>query len=175
MDGWMRRLTTNHGMPFWSRLSQAFFDESHIEHRMTTSYHQQANGLAERAKKTVMGMVHQHMESLERQDWANLLQKHAMAYNTSIQASIGNEPFFLMHGFHAAMAMEVVLPTPIVFQGEVPVADNQEKALRKLAESQSRQKAYDSHHKDVTYSGGFCHGRGLNSYLRVIGKVTSTI
>ena len=106
----MRRLTTDQGTPFRSRLSKAFFEEFSIEHRMTTSYHQQADGRAERANKTIMGMVRQHMEPLERQkDWANLLQRHMMAYNTSIQASIGYEPFFMMHGFHAATAVEVVV------------------------------------------------------------------
>ena len=86
---------------------------------MTTSYHQQADGLAERANKTIMGMVRQHMEPLERQkDWADRLQQHTMAYNTSIQASIGYEPFFLMHGFHVATAVELVLPTPVAIRGE---------------------------------------------------------
>ena len=125
-----RRLTTDQGMPFRSRLSQAFFDEFHIEHRMTTSYHQQADGLAKRTNKTVMGMLRQHIVPLERQkDWSNFMQQHAMAYNTSIQASIGYEPFFLIHGFHAATAVEVVLPTPVAITGEEPVADSRDKAL----------------------------------------------
>ena len=148
----MRRLTTDQGTPFRSRLSQAFFTEFNIEHRMTTNYHQQADRLAERANKTIMGMVRQHMEPLERQkDWANLLQQHTMAYNTSVQASIGYKPFFLMHCFHAATAVEVVLPTPMAIRGEEPVEDSRDKALRKLAESQARQKkAYDLRQKDVT-------------------------
>ena len=50
--GWMRRLTTDQGTPFKSRLSKEFFKKYHIEHRMTTSYHQQADGLAEWANKT---------------------------------------------------------------------------------------------------------------------------
>ena len=50
-NGWMKRLTTDQGTPFRSRLSQAFFDEFHIEHRMTTSYHQQADGLAESSQQ----------------------------------------------------------------------------------------------------------------------------
>ena len=63
----MKRLTDDQRTPFRSRLFRAFFDEFHIEHRMTTSYQQQANGLAEHANKTVMGMVCQHMELLESQ------------------------------------------------------------------------------------------------------------
>ena len=60
-----------------------------------------------------------------------LLQQHTIAYNTSVQASIGYEPF-LMHGFHAATAVEVVLPTPVAIQGEEPVVDSRDKALRNL-------------------------------------------
>ena len=87
-------------------------------------------------------MVRQHMEPLERQkDWANLLQQHAMDYNTSIQASIGYEHCFLMHGFPVATVVEVVLPTPVVIQGEAPVADSREKAPWKLAESSTAEES----------------------------------
>ena len=85
---------------------------------MTMAYHQQADGLAERANKTLMIMIRQHMKPLAKQDWLDLLQRHAMGYNTSVQASVGYEPFFLMHGFHAATAVEIVLPTPIAITGE---------------------------------------------------------
>ena len=61
--GWMKRLMTNQGMPFRSRLSQAF-SKIHIEHRMKTSCNQQADGLAEWANKTVMIMVHQHIGAI---------------------------------------------------------------------------------------------------------------
>ena len=126
--GWMKRLTTDQGTPFQSRLSKEFFEEYHIEHRMTTAYHQQANGLAKWANKMVMIMVRKHLKPLAKQkDWPDLLQSHAMAYNTSVQASIGYEPFFLLHGFHAATAVEIVLPTPVTIAGDEPVAENWEK------------------------------------------------
>ena len=44
-----------------------------------------------------------------------------MAYNMSMQASSSYEPF-LMHGFHAAMVVEVVLSTPVVISGDERVA-----------------------------------------------------
>ena len=139
--GWMRWLTTDQGTPFRSRLSKEFFEEYHIEHRMTTAYHQQADGLAERANKMVMIMVRQHLEPLAKQkDWPDLLQFHAMAYNTSVQASIGYESFFLLHGFHAATAVEIVLPIPVTIAGDEPVAESWEKALKRLTESAMAEK-----------------------------------
>ena len=115
-----------------------------------------------------------------------------MAYNTSVQKSSGYEPFFLMHGFHAATAMEVVLPTPGAIAGDDQVADGREKVLRKLEESQARQKkAYELMKlmklmsKDVTYKVGdfilvedlmpipglssklLCHSRGQESLASV--------
>ena len=104
----------------------------------------------------LMLMVQQHMDRLrEQKDWPELLQQHAMAYNTSIQASTGYEPFFLMHGFHAATAVEVVLPMPVAIAGDEPVVESREMALKRLAKSQERQKkAYDRCHKDVTYQVG---------------------
>ena len=77
------------------------------------------------------------MKPLAKQkDWPDLLQRHAMAYNTSMQASVGYEPFFLMHGFHAATAAEVVLPMPIVITGDKPVEESQNQALERLTVSQ---------------------------------------
>ena len=104
----------------------------------------------------LMMMVKMRMDELKVQkDWPDMLQKHAMAYNISIQASTGYEPFFLMHGFHAATAVEVVLPTPVVIKGDEPVAESREQALRNLAKSQECQKkAYDRCHRDVTYQVG---------------------
>ena len=92
-----------------------------------------------------MIMLRQHLEPLAKQkDWPDLLQGHVMAYNTSQQASTGYKPFYLMHGFHAAMAVEIVLPTPIAITGNEPVKDSRDQTLKKLAENQQRQKkAYD--------------------------------
>ena len=62
------------------------------------------------------------------------------------------EPFFLMYGFQAATAVEIVLPTPIPIAGDEPVRESRDQALKRLAESQQQQKkAYDLRHKDVTY------------------------
>ena len=70
-------------------------------------------------------------------------------------------------------AVEVVLPTPIAIQGEEPVEDRRDKALRKLAESQARQKkAYDLRHKDVTYKiGDFVMVEDLTPIPRLTSKL----
>ena len=58
-----------------------------------------------------------------------------MAYNTSMQASFGYEPFFLMHGFHAATVIENVLPIPLLIIKEKSVSEIRKPALRKLSVS----------------------------------------
>ena len=91
-----------------------------------------------------------------------------MAYNTSKQASTGYEPFYLMHGFHAATAVEIVLPMPIAITGDEPVKESRNQALKRLAESQQFQKKmYDMLHKDVTYSRGLGVNRRFNPHSRV--------
>ena len=82
--GWMKRLTTDQGTTFQLWLSLHFFNKYRIMLRMVMSYHQQANGLAERANKMALIMVIQHLEPLARQkDWPDLLRGHIMVYNTS--------------------------------------------------------------------------------------------
>ena len=124
-NGWMRRLTTDQGTPFRSRLSQDF-KKYWIEHRITTFRHQQADGLAERANI-------QHLEPLAKQKyWPDLLQGHVKAYNMSKHASTGYEPFYLMHGFHTETAVEIVLPMPIAITGDEPVEESRDQALKNV-------------------------------------------
>ena len=86
-----------------------------------------------------------------RQDWSDFLQRHAMAYNTSMQASVGYEPFFLMYGIHAATAVENILPTPVAIMGETGCGKTRASTTELERSQQRQERVYDRCHKNVEY------------------------
>ena len=115
-------------------------------------------------------MVRQHMEPLVKQDQPDLLQQHAMAYNTSVQASVGYEPLFLMHGFHAATAVEIVLPTPIAITGDNTVEESKQLWKDWLRDSNDRN--VHTTYGIRMFSTG--HDRGSDTHPRDDNETAST-
>ena len=156
-----KALISNQGSQQMSEVVQKFLEDHLIEHRATTAYHQQADGLAERINQTVMTMVRQQLEPKKNQrDWADKLPLSVFAYNTSKQSSLQETPFFLMHQFHPTLpvhqkmgkALDIsTMPRPAMEDAE----ESRSTAKECLERAQERQKMhYDRRHAKVTYQGG---------------------
>lgn len=76
-----------------------------IDHRLTTAYHPQANGLDERFNQTLKNGIakfsHDH-----RDEWDVNLGELAYAYNTSFQESTKHSPFEAMLGKVARLSVD---------------------------------------------------------------------
>ena len=79
----------------------------------TTPYHPQSDGLVERLNRTLLSML--ATAALERPfEWEDHLRHLCMAYNSSVQATTGYTPFYLMFGRQARMPIDVVYgPAPL--------------------------------------------------------------
>ena len=81
-----------------------------IRKTRTTPYHPQCDGLVERFNRTLLDML----ATTTRQhpfDWEDQIHKVCMAYNTSIHASTGFTPFYLMFGREAKLPIDLMYGT----------------------------------------------------------------
>ena len=77
----------------------------------TTPYHPQSDGLIERFNRTLLQVLATCVDN-HPFEWEEYVQKVSMAYNTSIQATTGYSPFFLMFGWKAQLPVDVMYNMP---------------------------------------------------------------
>ncbi|GFT12758.1 retrovirus-related Pol polyprotein from transposon 17.6 [Trichonephila clavipes] len=78
-----RVIITDRGAVFRSRLVSSL-DLCNIDHRFTTAYHPQTNGLTERFNKTLADMLSMYVD-VEQKNWDEILPFVTFAYNTAKQ------------------------------------------------------------------------------------------
>ncbi|GFV34755.1 retrovirus-related Pol polyprotein from transposon 17.6 [Trichonephila clavipes] len=79
-----RVIITDRGAVFRSRLVSSLVDLCNIDHRFTTAYHPQTNGLTERFNKTLSDMLSMYVD-VEQKNWDEILPFVTFAYNTAKQ------------------------------------------------------------------------------------------
>ncbi|GFW84626.1 retrovirus-related Pol polyprotein from transposon 17.6 [Trichonephila clavipes] len=75
-------IITDRGAVFRSRLVSSLVDLCNIDHRFTTAYHPQTNGLTERFNKTLADMLSMYVD-VEQKNWDEILPFVTFAYNTA--------------------------------------------------------------------------------------------
>ncbi|GFX29904.1 hypothetical protein TNCV_4750321 [Trichonephila clavipes] len=100
-----RVIITDRGAVFRSRLVSSLVDLCNIDHRFTTAYHPQTNGLTERFNKTLADMLSMYVD-VEQKNWDEILPFVTFAYNTAKQETTGFTPFYLLHGREAETTLE---------------------------------------------------------------------
>ena len=81
-----------------------------IQKNRTTPYHPQSDDLVERFSRTLLDMLATCTKD-HPFDWENYIRKVCMAYNTSVQCSTGNTPFYLMFGRQAHIPVDIMYDT----------------------------------------------------------------
>uniref|UniRef100_A0A914XU13 RNA-directed DNA polymerase n=1 Tax=Panagrolaimus superbus TaxID=310955 RepID=A0A914XU13_9BILA len=111
IHGSCNQVTTDNGRQFLSTIFKELSNIYHFSHRTTTPYHQSANGQVERQMQTIASMLRGSV-SITGEDWTELLPMVIFAYNTSIQKSINQSPYFVVHGREARLPSDVALQIP---------------------------------------------------------------
>ena len=105
---------SDQGKQFESELLKEVCNLLGIKKSRTSAYHPQCDGLVERSNRTILDKLattctsHDHLF-----DWEDQLPKVCMAYNTSVHASNGYTPFFLMFGRQAWLLIDLVYGTKV--------------------------------------------------------------
>ena len=104
------QLQSDQGSQFELQLISEICKIMNIHKSHTTPYHPQGDGLIEQFNRTLLDMLAttSHKYPL---NWEEHIRKVCMAYNTSVQATTGYSPFYLMFGRNARLAVDIMFPT----------------------------------------------------------------
>ena len=97
---------SDQGHEFVNALNDKLFEMAGIEHRVSSAYHPQTNGLDERMSQTVTKAIVKYL-NLEQDDWDEHIDAILFSYCTSINASTKFVPFYLMSGREAVLPVEL--------------------------------------------------------------------
>ena len=98
-------ITSDQGKEFNNALNKQLMTGFGIDHRLTTAYHSQANGLDERFNQTLVNSLSKYSQE-ERQVWDTKLAEVVYAYNTAVQESTKHTPFEAMFGRMARLPVD---------------------------------------------------------------------
>jgi transposase InsO family protein len=96
---------TDQGTEFRDEFQQ-LLTELYVDHRTTTAYHPQANGLAERAVQTVKRALAKVAHATP-EAWDQHLPFVVLGYNASVQQAHGFSPYHLMHAVPAPLPSSI--------------------------------------------------------------------
>ena len=128
-----------------------------IKKTRTSPYHPQCDGLVERSNQILLNMLATTSQN-HPFDWEDQLPKVCMAYNTSIHASTGFTPFFLMFGGQARLPIDLVYGTG-AGQARVTEYASSTKHALKEAYCNVREKLSAAHYHQKVHYDKKVHGR----------------
>lgn len=92
--GCPRKIISDRGTHFNNKLMTELMDRCGINHRLTTPYHPQANGLVERFNRTLC----ESLAKLGNKDWDRNIPSVLFAYRTKENKSTKMKPFYVTYG-----------------------------------------------------------------------------
>ncbi|GJU83180.1 reverse transcriptase domain-containing protein [Tanacetum coccineum] len=108
--GLPRVIVTNNGTQFVNDPFKGWCKSLNIKQINTAVAHPQANGLVERANKSLMEGIKARL-GRERTGWVDELPNVLWAHRTSLKQSNGETPFSLTYGSEAVIPAEIGMPT----------------------------------------------------------------
>jgi transposase InsO family protein len=103
-----RALLSDRGANFLSSLMKEIYQRLSIDKRQTTAYHPAANGLVERFNSTLLNIVSMFVNSSQK-NWDELLSFTAFSYNTSRHSTTKQSPFYVLHGRHPNLPIDIIM------------------------------------------------------------------
>uniref|UniRef100_A0A1I7YHP6 Integrase catalytic domain-containing protein n=1 Tax=Steinernema glaseri TaxID=37863 RepID=A0A1I7YHP6_9BILA len=107
MFGVPRIIITDQGTEFRNQLDKHLSDKLGIEHRFSTPYHPQTNGLVERMNQTIKSKLVKLIED-DPKSWDLRLPIALMAIRSTANRSTGTSPFELLVGHKMRMPNQLV-------------------------------------------------------------------
>ena len=102
-------VTTDQGREFHNQVNKELMNVFGIQHRLTTAYHPQANGLDERLNQTLVNTLAKFAQEKRELSDVNLPEV-LYAYNTAVQESTKHAPFQGLSGRIARLPVDFNAP-----------------------------------------------------------------
>lgn len=140
-------LISDRGTPFLSSSFQDLLRTFGIEHRCSTAYHPQTNGLCEKWNGVLLGIMRKYVKN--HKQWSQYLSSAVWAYNISVHSITGVTPFSLFYGRHprSAVDLQYDLPRKPYNQNSRDVANRRTASARKKQANR-----YDSSRKQLLFN-----------------------
>ena len=147
---------TDQGAQFESSLFQEMCALLHIKKTRTTAYHPESDGQTERFNRTLRHMLRTVVA--ENLHWDDMLPSLLLAYRSSVHASTGYTPHYLLFGCEARLPVDVVygLPEPSRLPATEHVAELQERLETAHRLTRHHLQAAQLHQKE--FYDRRCHG-----------------
>lgn len=100
--GWPRAITSDRGSNWTGKFWRHLCLRLGIQQRLSTAYHPQTDGGAERANQDIYAHLRVYVNH-KQDDWAKWLPVAQLALNIRPSSSIGMSPFRATHGFDAEL------------------------------------------------------------------------
>lgn len=104
--GLPRRMHSDQGRDFESRLIQELFDLLGVEKSRTTPYHPQGDPQPERFNRTLLDMLGT-LDPKQKPQWSRHIGHLVHVYNSSLNETTGYSPYFLMFGREARLPIDL--------------------------------------------------------------------
>jgi len=136
-------IVSDRDVRFTSNFWQALMSHLGTSLKMSTAFHPQTDGLAERANRTVEEMLRAFIDHKHQDNWDKFLTSLEFAYNNSVNRSTGYTPFYMLHGFHPNTPASLLnlrsSAAPAVDAVIKDIHDTMKLAKQNLATAQMRQ------------------------------------
>lgn len=140
------KIVTDRGSQFTSDEWKTFMKKTGIEHKLTSPYHPQTNGIDERVNGTIIRILRAYVDEFQ-EDWDEHLKWSVHLYNTTPHESTGYSPYQVLHGMDPRSPLK-----PHVGRSDLPDIDMSRDKIRldvfqRIRDSQEKQKRYYDRHR----------------------------
>uniref|UniRef100_A0A914KP35 RNA-directed DNA polymerase n=1 Tax=Meloidogyne incognita TaxID=6306 RepID=A0A914KP35_MELIC len=139
-DNWITKfgcpkvVVTDNGRQFISKIFEELTKIYGFKHNKTTTYHPQSNGAVERMNRVVADMLYNYV-NIKGTDWSSHLQYVIFAYNSSIHASSGQTPYFILFARDPVTPIDLRLKGTEIGEREVEMSEYLENKTKLIKET----------------------------------------